>query len=98
MLPRKTRCGVRFTCPAPGCDVACWDGDTSTPADTETRRLRGLCHDAFDPLWQEAPRKFKSRAEAYQWLQKIMGLPKHYCHIGMFDKGQCEKLLKELAK
>lgn len=87
-----TRYGVRHGCPVNGCTVVCWDGSTSTPADQETRDLRHACHDAFDPLWKRRER-FKHRAQAYVWLQSVMGLPASEAHVGMFDAEQCRKLL-----
>lgn len=91
LTPQQTRYGVRYSCPALGCTVACWSGSTSTPADAETRAARSKCHDLFDPLWKRKSR-FKTRGEAYRWLQVMMDLPKDRAHIGMFNLEQCQAL------
>lgn len=96
-LERKsTRYGGRHSCPVDGCTVACWDGETSTPADDETRQLRRQCHATFDPLWRERTR-FQKRDDAYRWLRESMGLSKADAHIGMFNRDQCIRLLELLA-
>lgn len=96
MQPMRTKFGRQWRCMVSGCTVACWDGPTSTPADDETRALRKLCHQAFDPLWQPGAR-FPGRNAAYRWLREFMSLSKHETHIGMFDAEQCRKLLAEIA-
>ncbi len=90
--------GHRHDCPAAGCTVVCWEGSTSTPGDAETRKLRNLCHQRFDPLWRDHPKKFVTRGVAYQWMRKVMRLRRDVCHIGMFDKVLCRMLLAELEK
>lgn len=96
LVPRRTRYGTRFTCATDGCTVACWGGQTSTPADDETRSLRHECHKVFDPMWKKRT-KFASRGHAYTWLAHFMGVDIHDAHIGMFDKAQCLRLLAELG-
>ncbi len=93
----RTRYGSRWGCEVEGCTVACWNGDTSTPADELTRGLRHECHEAFDPLWRNKSR-WKNRGAAYRWLRVFMDLPEDKAHVGMFDAAQCRKLLEELAK
>lgn len=98
--PRITRYGNRWACPVFACTVACWDGNTSTPADDVTRALRIKCHELFDRTYGRHGlhngKRFKNRRMAYQWLAKTMGVPGAEAHIGMFTKEQCEKLLREL--
>lgn len=89
--PFRTR--KQFVCSVEGCDVACWDGHTSTPADQETRTKRSWCHAAFDPMWKDKTH-FKCRKVAYIWLQNRMQLSKDECHFGMFSAEQCEQALK----
>lgn len=74
-----------------------WDGETSTPADEETRGLRRQCHEEFDRLWKDRPRRF-TRTEAYQWLARVMNVDEKEAHIGMFDKDQCERLLRKVRR
>ncbi len=94
---RQTQYGKRFHCEEPGCTVVGWDGPTSTPADLETRQLRHRVHLAFDPLWKTRAR-WRSRNNAYRWLRKFTKLPEHLCHIGMFNKDQCNRVLAELER
>jgi hypothetical protein len=94
LLPKATQYGTRHNCPAKGCTVACWDGDTSTPADEETRALRHRCHELFDHLWQDGK---MSREAAYSWLSRAMGLQRDQAHIGMFDAAQCRTLIEALT-
>lgn len=56
-------------------------------------------HDAFDPLWEaKVDRTGKSqkhcRGAGYKWLAERMGIPKAECHIGMFDVGQCQRVVE----
>lgn len=97
MVCEWTRYGIRYRCPEPLCTVACWDGSTSTPANAETRALRQRCHELFDPLWQTRSH-FRSRTDAYRWMATIMGCKVSNCHIGMFSKEGCLKLISELEK
>ncbi len=75
------RDGKRFVCGEPGCDIVCWDGPTSTPADAPTRQMRSRAHRAFDPLWKLGT---MTRSEAYERLADFMMLDADECHIGMF--------------
>lgn len=97
LAPSATRFGTRWACVVAGCTVSCWDGDTSTPADAETRALRTRCHDAFDPLWRRRTR-FRSRGEAYRWLRRAMNLTVDEAHVGRFDAAQCRRLLALLGE
>lgn len=97
LYSRQTPYGLRWQCPDPACDVACWDGKTSTPADSETRRLRHDCHEEFDPLWKFRI-VWRTSIIAYRWLAKFMKLPPKLAHIGMFDADQCRRLLAELRR
>lgn len=77
-----------------GCDayVGCHKG-TETPlgtlADEETRVARSRLHATFDPLWRERI-LFKSRKKAYAWLADQLKIPVDQCHIGLFNKQQCQ--------
>lgn len=52
-------------------------------------------HRLFDLLWNSGR---MSRDEAYEYLSKIMELPKEFCHIGMFTKDQCLLLQVKLLQ
>jgi ssDNA-binding Zn-finger/Zn-ribbon topoisomerase 1 len=62
------------------------------PGDKETRRLRTLCHDKLDALWESGE---CSRQEAYVVLQKILHLSEEEAHIGKLNKQQCLTFLKQ---
>jgi hypothetical protein len=84
------RDGSRWVCGEPGCDIVCWNGATSTPADAPTRAMRARAHRAFDPIWKMGA---MSRIEAYEKLAKFMDLDLDETHIGMFRFEQCWKVL-----
>jgi len=88
MIPRQWQNRIKWICLS--CGIMWWDGSTSTPATQEVFDLRKKCHKKFDQLWKSGE---MTRKEAYKYMQKIMNLPKHKCHIGMFQKTECEKLL-----
>lgn len=60
-------------------------------ANAELRAAKIKAHDAFDPLWQ---RGVMQRPAAYKWLAREMGIDRNQCHIGLFDVGQCLKLVE----
>lgn len=93
--PHNTSYGILHRCPVMTCDWRCWDGPTSTPANDALCELRNRCHAAFDPIWKK-PMRLVNRNDAYRWMQRRMGLSAEACHIGMFDEGQCRKLLRLL--
>ena len=78
---------IKWVC---DCGMMKWNGSTSTPATQEVFDLRRKCHSKFDELWKDG---FMSRSKAYKKLGKLMDLPRKKCHIGMFQKEECEKLL-----
>lgn len=62
-------------------------------ANADLRRWKTAAHDAFDPLWKYG--KFKHRRNAaYAWLAEQMNLPVDKTHIGMFDVGQCKRVIE----
>jgi hypothetical protein len=60
-------------------------------ADAELRKAKNLAHTAFDPIWKE---NLMSRSNAYGWLSKQLNIPKHKCHIGMFDIETCKNVVQ----
>jgi len=60
------------------------------PANKETRQARIQAHDAFDKIWKSRQMK---RQEAYHWLSGQLGIERKACHIGMFNKEQCQKVI-----
>ncbi len=59
-------------------------------ADKQLRDLKQAVHKFFDPLWKEVG---FTRTQAYNELSVRMGVPREYCHIGMFDKVACKRAL-----
>ncbi len=84
----------------PACDayVGC-HGGTRTPlgrmADAELRENKKQAHAAFDPLWKAGK---MTRAEAYGWLAKELGIPRSECHIGMFDVEMCRRVVSAMME
>ncbi len=68
------------------------------PANKETRTLRMKAHEAFDKLWVSKRLKYKSRNRAYAWLARRLGIRSADCHIGMFDKAMCSRVIKVCEK
>lgn len=70
---------------------------TETPlgtlANEELRRYRKAAHFWFDQIWKN-PTRITTRYKAYGWLAEQLGIPRKYTHIGMFEKEQCEKVIK----
>lgn len=64
-----------------------------TPADKATRKARAVAHDAFDRIWKTGK---LNRTEAYEWLAGKLKLEKDQCHIGLFDRPTCRRLVKEV--
>ena len=91
-----TRYGFRHTCREPGCTMVCWDGPTTTPADLNTRRLRGEAHKVFDALWKGKPDGTRTRM--YKRLAAELGIDSEVCHIGMFDKTTCRRVIRIARK
>ena len=92
MKPSQTRYGTRYTCPF--CDVYAWSGPTSTPADPRTHEMRKAAHDEFDALWKTS----KERRALYSELSIYMNKHVKHTHIGMFNKGECIKVLNFVQK
>lgn len=64
-------------------------------ANAELRIWRRRAHEAFDPMWRYGD---MTRAEAYAWMARAMGLPRCKAHIGMFSAGRCRKLIRILRR
>ena len=86
LVQSKTSYGIRYSCPVRGCTVACWSGDTSTPADAATREARQKAHAALERLWNSG--RFK-RGYVYSKLARVMGKRKGDTHVGMFNRAEC---------
>lgn len=74
--------------------VGCHPGTDKTLgrlANAELRRAKSAAHAAFDPLWKQGN---LTRAQAYAWLGKQMGLTPEQTHIGMFDVEQAVRVVE----
>ena len=60
-------------------------------ANQELREAKHKAHHYFDQLWK---RRIMKRPVAYAFLSVMMGTPKDYTHIGMFDIEQCNYVIK----
>lgn len=65
------------------------------PADQDTKRWRMNAHAAFDQLWR---RRWMTRRQAYQWMQRELKLTHGEAHIGKFDVSRCMKLIHAVRK
>lgn len=78
------------------CDahVGC-HGDSEIPlgtlANQELRLMRSEAHRVFDQLWGSQKR---SRSAAYVLLKRHFHLTEFECHIGLFNKQQCAKVIQ----
>ncbi len=86
-----TKYGRRFVCTAAGCTVIAWDGSTSTPADQETRDARIKAHAAFNPHFENRPKR--RRHFCYTSLARVLGIAVERCHIGMMDAYECDRVV-----
>ena len=71
-----------------------WPVPLGRLANDQLRKLKMRAHQAFDPFWRVAMRKYgigkgKARSMGYRWLATKMGMPAQECHIGQFDEEQC---------
>lgn len=79
-----------------GAYVGCHPGTNKplgTCADAVLRRWRIQTHRALDDLWKK---KGFGRTDVYRALGRSMGLGTSKCHIGRFDRHQCQKALQLL--
>lgn len=101
IYPHRPDLFARFFWQCEPCDahVGCHEagkgyGDGTRPlgrlANAELRRAKSAAHAAFDPLWKTGS---MSRAQAYSWLAKELGVAPQNCHIGMFNVDQCRAVV-----
>jgi hypothetical protein len=62
-----------------------------TLADRNTRDMRKMAKDDFNPLWQGGE---MTRSEAYSWLADRLGIAVAACHFGWFDADTCERVIE----
>lgn len=66
-----------------------------TLADRNTREMRKLAKDAFNPLWQSGQ---MTRGDAYAWLAAQLGIAAGACHVGWFDADTCERVIEIIER
>lgn len=59
-------------------------------ANKELRSWKKKAHDSFDKIWRG---KMIDRDTAYEELADFLKIPDKYCHIGMFKKETCLKVI-----
>lgn len=69
------------------------DTPLGTLANEELRRYRKAAHYWFDQIWKQ-PLRITTRYKTYGWLAEQLGLPREKTHIGMFEKEQCEEIIR----
>jgi len=62
----------------------------------DLRMARGEAHRLFDQLWKGGGHM--TRTQAYEWLQKKMGLPPHAAHISQFNYEQCAQVCEAVQE
>lgn len=82
----------------PGCDtyVRCHPGTIEpmgTLAGPRLRRLRGIAHELFDPLWKSCDTL--GRSSAYLAAAQVMGSPGEF-HIGHLDEAGCNQFIARI--
>jgi DNA-directed RNA polymerase subunit RPC12/RpoP len=72
-------------------------------ANKELREAKKEAHFYFDQIaktglinkiWKEYIPNLGNRNKAYLWLSKQMEIDREYCHIGMFNVGQCKQVVE----
>lgn len=101
MILRRGAVNVHYVCVICGQTWAIHQHDgylISTPCDKETRFARRQLHLIFDQLWKHGG---MSRNQAYKILAHMLDLKRSECHIGTFNKKQCQlgvRLMKEYIR
>lgn len=96
--------GMAYICKNfPVCDsyVGVHQGSTKSKgslANKELRQYRKMAHHYFDYLWNkkikiQKVKKQRGRFLGYKWLSENLGIDINDCHIGMFQKDTCEKVI-----
>lgn len=60
-------------------------------ADSKLRADKSAAHAAFDVIWKD---KHMKRGDAYKWLSEQLGIEQKDCHIGMFNRITCRKVVE----
>lgn len=99
----KNSFGWRWVCTTCKAYVGCHKGTQvplGTMADNTLRKYRQQAHFYFDYMWKIKKQNgdYLARKKGYAWLSKQLDIPIVKTHIGMFDKKQCEKVIKICKK
>jgi hypothetical protein len=98
----KTFGGMMYVCLACDAYVGCHKPQPAVAmgrlANAELRGAKREAHHCFDMLWrrkiEQGFSKSKARKLAYRWLSEETGIPVKFCHIGMFDVAECNKVIE----
>lgn len=66
-----------------------------TMANRELRALRAEAHRQFNKLYMQ---NYMTKAEAYDWLSSVLGVPLTQAHIGLQGVLGCNLVIKEAEK
>jgi len=64
-------------------------------ANRELRELRAEAHRQFDKLYKHG---YMSKADAYEWLAGILGVPTRDAHIGLLGVLPCKLVIREAKR
>lgn len=81
-------CGARTTCDEQGYPYG-------TLAKEPLRKARIRAHDALDKFWSK---KHYDRRTMYKLLANYMKKELDFCHIGLFNEAECEKVIEFCQK
>jgi len=96
MRLKQSRFGLFYSCPNyPKCENThgahqATGKPLGKPANKETRTARIKAHLYFDRLWMHTR---MSRASAYRWMAKALGISRPKCHIGRMNLEQCNRVI-----
>lgn len=61
-------------------------------ANAELREAKKRAHHYLDQLWETGRRREHKRHIIYNWLSRMLGIPRELTHIGMSDVDQCNRI------
>lgn len=98
----KKSYGLMYICYRCDAYAGCHQGTEISKGMVANKSLRFLkkeAHKYFDPLWKSQMNNKKGtkrevRKRAYMWLAGELGIEVKYCHIGMMNEEQCQKVIE----
>ena len=84
----ETKYGVKNHCKK--CEIWSW-GNNAPLVDQATHKARQDAHKSFDIIWES---ELMTRAMAYEWLAKSLGISSKECHMKKFNKEMANKVIQ----